>query len=91
MEWILSSCVLIIFIIAIRKIFRKKLDARVLYALWLLVAVRLLVPFSFLESPLSVQNFIREDVVFKPENLSVGEQMEDEVLASAGVDSFEEI
>jgi len=82
MEWILSSCVLIIFIIAIRKIFRKKLDARVLYALWLLVAVRLLVPFSFLESPLSVQNFIREDVVFKPENLSVGEQMEDEVLGA---------
>ena len=61
-EWIVSSCVLIILIIGIRKVFRKKLDARVLYALWLLVAVRLLVPYSFAESRFSVQNLIREAV-----------------------------
>lgn len=57
-EWIVSSSVLIVLIIVIRKVFRKKLDMRVLYALWLIVAVRLLVPVSFAESGLSVQNLV---------------------------------
>ena len=62
-EWIVSSCVLIVLIVAIRKLFRKRLDARVMYALWLFVAVRLLLPVSFSESHISVQNLIRDDKV----------------------------
>ena len=72
-EWIISSCVLIIIIIGIRKVFRKKLDARVLYALWLLVAVRLLVPVSFSESSISIQNLIREDMKSEQMNPAEGE------------------
>lgn len=61
-EWMISSSVLIVLVMAMRGLFRKKLPMRVWYALWLLVAVRLLVPVSFAESGLSVLNF------FAPEN-----------------------
>ncbi len=55
-EWIITSSVLILLVIAMRHFFRKKLAMRVWYALWLLVAVRLLVPVSFAESSLSILN-----------------------------------
>lgn len=55
-EWIISSSVLIVLLIVLRYFFRKRLAMRVWYALWLVVAVRLLVPVSFSESSLSVMN-----------------------------------
>ena len=55
-EWIISSSVLIVLVIALRYFFRKRLAMRAWYALWLVVAVRLLVPVSFAESSLSVLN-----------------------------------
>lgn len=58
-EWIVSSSVLIVLLLAIRCIFRKKLEMRVRYALWLIVAVRLLVPFSLAESNISVLNLLK--------------------------------
>lgn len=58
-EWIITSSVLILLVIAMRHFFRKKLAMRVWYALWLLVAVRLLVPVSFAESSLSILNLFR--------------------------------
>lgn len=57
-EWMVSSSVLIVSVIVIRYFFRDRLSMRVRYALWLLVAVRLLVPLSFAESGLSVLNFL---------------------------------
>lgn len=58
-EWMISSSVLIVSVIAIRCFIRDRVSMRVRYALWLLVAVRLLVPLSFAESSLSVLNFLR--------------------------------
>lgn len=55
-ERMISSSVLIVLVIAMRHLFRKKLPMRAWYALWLVVAVRLLVPVSFAESGLSVLN-----------------------------------
>ena len=46
-EWMVSSSVLMIVIMTIRYFFRNRLSMRARYALWLLVAVRLLMPFSF--------------------------------------------
>lgn len=57
-EWIVSSSVLIALVIGIRYLFRNKLAMRARYALWLLVAVRLLVPVAFSESYLSVMNYL---------------------------------
>lgn len=43
-EWIISSSVLIILVLAVRALGKNRLSCRVRYALWLLVLVRLLVP-----------------------------------------------
>lgn len=56
MNWIISSSVLILVIIIIRHLFKGKIRLRLQYALWLLVAVRLLVPVSFGTSIWSVEH-----------------------------------
>ncbi len=55
-EWMISSSVLIVLVTAMRYFFRGKLPMRAWYALWLVVALRLLVPVSFAESGLSILN-----------------------------------
>ena len=62
MQWIVSSSVLILVVIALRYVLRGKLSLRMQYALWLLVLVRLLVPVSFGASDLSVMNAVPERV-----------------------------
>jgi len=59
-EWIVSSCLLIAVILMTRWVFRSKLRPRVQYALWALVLVRLLVPFSFFQSSISPEGFVEE-------------------------------
>ncbi len=56
LEWIISSTALIAVIIALRFILRGKISPRLQYALWALVLVRLLLPFSIGSSSLSVMN-----------------------------------
>ena len=57
-QWILTSSLLIVVVLLIRKIVGDKLSARVRYALWGLVLLRLLIPVSIGESALSVQNWL---------------------------------
>lgn len=57
-QWIITCCLLIAAVILLRAVGRNRLSARVRYALWLLVLVRLLVPFNLGESTLSVMNFL---------------------------------
>ena len=59
-EWIVSSCVLILAVILVRAAFRNKLRAWVRYSLWALVLVRLLTPFSIGSSLLSTGNIVEE-------------------------------
>ncbi len=54
---LLSSTVLILVIIGLRYAFGRKISLRIRYALWLLVALRLLIPLEIGSSPLSLQNF----------------------------------
>lgn len=58
-EWIVSSCVLIMAVILIRRIFRDKLRAWVRYSLWGLVLLRLLIPFHIGSSLLSTENVVQ--------------------------------
>ncbi len=54
MRWlyfVVSSSVLIILVLLIRKVFCRKLSPGVIYALWLVPAVRLMTPFGFWELP----------------------------------------
>ena len=54
LEILISSSVLILVLAILRIVLRDKISARLQYALWLLVLVRLLVPVSFFHSPVSV-------------------------------------
>ncbi len=58
LETIITSSVLITVLILLRHFFKGKISLRLQYALWLLVAVRLLIPFSILDSSLSVLNIV---------------------------------
>ena len=57
-EILVTSSVLIAVIALLRLVLRGKISQRVQYALWLLVAIRLLVPVSFVSSPVSVMNAV---------------------------------
>ena len=58
LEWLLSSTVLIAIVIVLRLIFKGKMSLRLQYALWAIVLLRLLVPFSFGSAGMSVQNVV---------------------------------
>ena len=55
LTWVLSSCALILAVIAIRAAFGKRMRPGLRYALWGLVLLRLLYPGTVLSSPVSVQ------------------------------------
>ena len=56
--WILSSSLLILIIIGLRFLLKGKISFRVQYVLWLIVLLRLLIPFSVGRSPVSVENVL---------------------------------
>ena len=58
METVITSSVLILIIAGLRCLLRGKISSRLQYALWILVAIRLLLPFSLFESPFGVMNAI---------------------------------
>ena len=53
-EIILTSSVLILVIVLLRRVLRGRISSRVQYALWLLAALRLLVPGTLFPVPVSV-------------------------------------
>ena len=55
-EVLVSSTVLILALAALRLLLRGKIDPRLQYALWLLAALRLLLPVPLVSSPVSVMN-----------------------------------
>lgn len=59
-QWIITSSVLIAIIAVLRFLLRGKISLKLQYALWALVLIRLLLPFSVFESPASVLNVIQE-------------------------------
>lgn len=58
-EWIISSSVLIVMVIALRYVLRGKINLRLQYALWLVVLVRLLMPVSLADSSFSVAGLLQ--------------------------------
>lgn len=55
-EWVLSSSVLILIVIALRAVFKGKISLRLQYAIWGLVLLRLLMPFSIGSTAISIFN-----------------------------------
>ena len=68
-EIIVSTTVLILIVLILRRVTMGRISMGMRYALWLLVAVRLLMPVSFGNSPVSVLNLVRTDILF--ENVTV--------------------
>ena len=64
-EWIVTSCILILAVIVLRLLFRGRVSLRLQYALWGIVLIRLLLPVSFGSSAASAAN-IPEAVVSQP-------------------------
>lgn len=57
-EMVITSSVLILALMLVRKICWGKISRRLQYSIWILVAVKLLVPTSVFTSPLSVMNVV---------------------------------
>ena len=55
-EWILSSSILILIVIGLRTVLKGQISLRLQYALWGLVLLRLLIPFNFGSTDISVAN-----------------------------------
>ena len=89
-NWIISSSVLILAIILLRYLFKGKISLRLQYGMWLLVAVRLLVPFNFGTSSLSVQN-ITEKAENQPQIQAVIEFGEQVIPVTTYENAYEEV
>ena len=78
LEIIITSSVLILAILFIRKICWGKISRRMQYGLWLLVAIRLLVPAQFLTSPVSIMQLVeheaKQEILQIEENYFVGSE-----------------
>ncbi len=59
-EWFLESSLLVLMIIGIRKIFMGKIRYGAVYALWLLVLLRFVIPVNIISTPVSVANLMSE-------------------------------
>lgn len=65
-EWVVTSSVFILIIIAVRQIFIGKISPCMQYSLWFLVMLRLLCPVMIMGSSFSILNiteYIRQDIV----------------------------
>ena len=76
-NWIVTSSVLILVVVLLRFLLRGKISLRLQYALWAIVLIRLLFPFEFGATDLSLLNAV--------ENVPVVQEIE----SMQGVDSIE--
>ncbi|MBD5531868.1 MAG: hypothetical protein HDQ98_06665 [Lachnospiraceae bacterium] len=57
-DLLIGSSVLILFVLLLRAVMGGKISFRMRYALWLVVALRLALPFALPGSPLSIMNYV---------------------------------
>lgn len=76
-KWIVTSSILIAVIITLRHLLKGKISLRLQYALWGLVLLRLLIPFSIGSSGFSVMNLVQKvPVVQDAESISNVDRIE---------------
>lgn len=73
-QWMLTSSVLILLVIAVRGLFKEKMKAKYTYALWLLVLVRLLCPVNFGELSFNLLSLAEEGKAQVEERLEEREE-----------------
>lgn len=62
-EWIVTSSAMILIVIALRGLLKGKISLKLQYSLWALVLVRLLLPFSIVDSAISISNVLSAPVI----------------------------
>ena len=60
-EYLLSVSLLIIAVLIIRAVFRKTVSPRVIYALWLVVIIRMAIPVTLFEIGITVPEFLKDE------------------------------
>lgn len=74
-EWILTSSVLILLVLVVRGLFKNKMKAKSVYALWLLVLVRLLCPVNFGELSFNLLSLAEEGKAQVEERLELKQEV----------------
>lgn len=59
LEFMIESSVLILLVLVLRRVFTGRVNYRILYGLWGIVALRLLIPVTLVGTPFSVMNLIQ--------------------------------
>lgn len=88
-DWIIAYTVLILAVMLIRFLFKGKISKRLQYGLWLLVAVRLLIPGNIGTSSFSVEHLTNR-LVDKSEPYVAGEVYSDNATDNADRNTFGE-
>ena len=83
-EVLITSSVLITAITALRALLKDVVSARLVYALWLVAALRLMLPFSLAPSPVSVMNAAPETVFVLSEDVPLQQDNTAYVLPTPG-------
>lgn len=89
-DMILTSSVLITAILMIRMMAKGKIPARMQYALWLLVLLRLVIPGSLGSSQVSVLNLLRIPTAYTDSNTDFSTNTVGSIISStdAGIDAY---
>ncbi len=62
MQHIITLSLLIIAVLVVRLLFRKHISSNIIYSLWLVVILKLCMPFSLFDVPITVPSFEKEQV-----------------------------
>lgn len=94
LEWMLESSLLVLLVLGIRKIFMGKIRYATIYALWIIVFLRFMVPVNFISTPVSIANLFETsllawDAVTEPEGNSISSM--DSISGPQQADTIETI
>lgn len=62
-EWMLESSLLVVMVFGIRKVFIGRIRYAAIYALWLIVLLRFIIPVNFIPAPVNIGNVFSEAIL----------------------------
>lgn len=85
-EWIVSSSGLIVLVLLVRFLFKKKFSPCLVYALWLVAALRLLLPVSISGTAVSILNFLpQQNMEWEEKSIKTGQIIYEQNGGSGGI------
>lgn len=62
-EWMVESSLLVVMVLGIRKFFMGRIRYAAIYALWLIVLLRFIIPVNFIPAPINIGNIFSEAIL----------------------------